>query len=264
MIVTDPQADACFWAEALNLGAYDLLAQPFYEPEVRRILYNACSRPPARAHGHSRRIMVSPPTEKPCPPPPMRSSNRIRPRLLEELKQFLRIPSISTLPENRADIERAASFVADSAARRRHGECRAHPDRQTSAGLRRLAARPRQAHRSVLRPLRCAARRSAGTLDHPALRAHRARRQPLRPRHGRRQGPDVHAHQGHRGAARRHRHAARQRKLPGGRRGGGRRRVHREVCRRKSRKAAAPMSPWSPIPRCTPKACRRSASGCAD
>jgi DNA-binding NtrC family response regulator len=51
VIVTDPQADACFWAEALNLGAYDLLAQPFYEPEVRRILYNACSRPPAREQG---------------------------------------------------------------------------------------------------------------------------------------------------------------------------------------------------------------------
>ena len=48
VIVTDPQADARFWAEALNLGAYDLLAQPFYEPEVRRILYNACSRPPSQ------------------------------------------------------------------------------------------------------------------------------------------------------------------------------------------------------------------------
>jgi DNA-binding NtrC family response regulator len=45
VIVTDPHADARFWAEALNLGAYDLLAQPFYEPEVCRILYNACSRP---------------------------------------------------------------------------------------------------------------------------------------------------------------------------------------------------------------------------
>ena len=44
VIVTDPQADAQFWSEALNLGAYDLLAQPFYEPEVRRILGNACSR----------------------------------------------------------------------------------------------------------------------------------------------------------------------------------------------------------------------------
>lgn len=44
VIVTDKQADARFWADALNLGAYDLLAQPFYQPEVQRILYNACSR----------------------------------------------------------------------------------------------------------------------------------------------------------------------------------------------------------------------------
>src|SRR5579871_6452298 len=35
-------------------------------------------------------------------------------RLLEELKAFLRIPSISTLPEHRGDIDRAAQFVADS------------------------------------------------------------------------------------------------------------------------------------------------------
>jgi len=45
VIVTDPQADARLWAETLNLGVYDLLAQPFYQPEVRRILYNACCRP---------------------------------------------------------------------------------------------------------------------------------------------------------------------------------------------------------------------------
>ncbi len=45
VIVTDAQADARFWSQVLNLGGYDLLAQPFYEPEVRRILYNACSRP---------------------------------------------------------------------------------------------------------------------------------------------------------------------------------------------------------------------------
>jgi DNA-binding NtrC family response regulator len=44
VIVTDAHADASFWAEALNLGAYDLLAQPFHESEVRRILSNACSR----------------------------------------------------------------------------------------------------------------------------------------------------------------------------------------------------------------------------
>jgi len=45
VVVTDAHADARFWGEALNLGAYDLLSQPFYAPEVRRILSNACSRP---------------------------------------------------------------------------------------------------------------------------------------------------------------------------------------------------------------------------
>jgi acetylornithine deacetylase/succinyl-diaminopimelate desuccinylase-like protein len=35
-------------------------------------------------------------------------------RFLDELKEFLRIPSISTLPEHRPDIDRAANFVADS------------------------------------------------------------------------------------------------------------------------------------------------------
>jgi acetylornithine deacetylase/succinyl-diaminopimelate desuccinylase-like protein len=35
-------------------------------------------------------------------------------RLLEELKTFLRIPSVSTLPEHSADVQRAAKFVADS------------------------------------------------------------------------------------------------------------------------------------------------------
>jgi acetylornithine deacetylase/succinyl-diaminopimelate desuccinylase-like protein len=35
-------------------------------------------------------------------------------RLLDELKTFLRIPSISTLPENKPDVDRAAQFVADS------------------------------------------------------------------------------------------------------------------------------------------------------
>ena len=44
VIVTDQQADARFWAEALNMGAYDLIAQPFFEPEVQRIFYNACTR----------------------------------------------------------------------------------------------------------------------------------------------------------------------------------------------------------------------------
>jgi acetylornithine deacetylase/succinyl-diaminopimelate desuccinylase-like protein len=37
-----------------------------------------------------------------------------RDRFLAELKEFVRIPSISTLPEHRPDIDRAASFVATS------------------------------------------------------------------------------------------------------------------------------------------------------
>jgi DNA-binding NtrC family response regulator len=42
VLVTSPHADAALWAQALNLGVYDVLAQPFYESEVRRILTNAC------------------------------------------------------------------------------------------------------------------------------------------------------------------------------------------------------------------------------
>ena len=34
-------------------------------------------------------------------------------RFLAELKDFVRIPSISTLPEHKPDIARAAAFVAD-------------------------------------------------------------------------------------------------------------------------------------------------------
>lgn len=37
-----------------------------------------------------------------------------RERFLDELKDFLRIPSISTLPEHKSDVRRAAEFVADS------------------------------------------------------------------------------------------------------------------------------------------------------
>jgi DNA-binding NtrC family response regulator len=44
VVVTDPHADAHLWAEVLNCGAYDLLAQPFYGPEVCRILEYACTR----------------------------------------------------------------------------------------------------------------------------------------------------------------------------------------------------------------------------
>src|SRR5438552_3683615 len=43
LIVTDAWADAQFWAMAINLGAYDMLAQPFRGTEVRRVLASASS-----------------------------------------------------------------------------------------------------------------------------------------------------------------------------------------------------------------------------
>jgi len=48
VIVTDRNADARFWAEALNMGAYDLIAQPFASGEVQRILGNACAHASAQ------------------------------------------------------------------------------------------------------------------------------------------------------------------------------------------------------------------------
>ena len=51
VILTIPQAEGRFWSEALHLGVYDLLAQPFCEPEVRRILSNACAHASAGLHG---------------------------------------------------------------------------------------------------------------------------------------------------------------------------------------------------------------------
>ena|SRR5579862_141535 len=53
VIVTDRLADARLWAEVLNLGAYDVLAQPFDEFEVRRILSFVCSRPNYESYGHT-------------------------------------------------------------------------------------------------------------------------------------------------------------------------------------------------------------------
>src|SRR5258708_40160057 len=44
LIVTSHLADEQLWAEALNLGAYDVLAKPFDVGEVTRILSLACLR----------------------------------------------------------------------------------------------------------------------------------------------------------------------------------------------------------------------------
>jgi DNA-binding NtrC family response regulator len=44
VIVTCAVVDHRFWAEVLNRGGYDMLAQPFSENEVRRVLSNVCTR----------------------------------------------------------------------------------------------------------------------------------------------------------------------------------------------------------------------------
>jgi DNA-binding NtrC family response regulator len=41
LIVTSRLADDSLWAEALNLGAYDVLAQPFDAEEVSRVVHSA-------------------------------------------------------------------------------------------------------------------------------------------------------------------------------------------------------------------------------
>jgi DNA-binding NtrC family response regulator len=46
VVVTDRLADARFWADVLESGAYDVLVKPFYSREVQRILANAVYDPP--------------------------------------------------------------------------------------------------------------------------------------------------------------------------------------------------------------------------
>ena len=44
LILADRLADDCLWDEALNLGAYDVLAKPFDSREVLRTVTTACRR----------------------------------------------------------------------------------------------------------------------------------------------------------------------------------------------------------------------------
>ena len=91
---------------------------------------------------------------------------RMDQRLLDDLLDWLRIPSISTGGGEPADLERAAAWVARARRRRRRrgGACVA-TERQP-AGRRRAARRARgRADRAHLRPLRRAVRRRPGGVD---------------------------------------------------------------------------------------------------
>ena len=57
-IVTSLRADDRLWAEALNLGAYDVVAKPFHPAELTRVVNLACMRWQQRAQYSDRRPFV--------------------------------------------------------------------------------------------------------------------------------------------------------------------------------------------------------------
>ena len=83
-------------------------------------------------------------------------------RFLNELKDLLRIPSVSTLDEHKPDIKRAADYVATELRRIGMENVEVIPTQGPSPDLRRLAARRRQAHGPLLRALRRPTRRTSG------------------------------------------------------------------------------------------------------
>src|ERR1043166_9706254 len=94
-----------------------------------------------------------------------------RDRYVDELKQYLAIPSISALPEHANDVRRAAEWTADAlkSAGMDHVRLIDTPGNPVVYGA-------WQADDSVLRSLRCAARRSAESLDDAAIRSDSTRR----------------------------------------------------------------------------------------
>ena len=57
LIVTSHAMDEALWAEVLNLGGYDVLAQPFDEQEVRRVVAMAGRVPERPGYLHSSPIL---------------------------------------------------------------------------------------------------------------------------------------------------------------------------------------------------------------
>ena len=155
--------------------------------------------------------------------------NTHRDRYVEELKAYLAIPSISALPQHAAGRPEVRGVDASGDGAHRTAERPADRDARPSGRLRRLAGRGRRADDPVLRPLRRAARRSARSLGVAAFRGDGARRRDLRARRGRRQGPGLHALQGHRSAPEAERQAAGQHEDHPRRRGGSRLRAPRRL-----------------------------------
>ncbi len=62
LIVTSRTADEHLWAEVLNIGGYDVLAQPFERDEMVRVIASACrhfGQQPARAGAQPAELATS-------------------------------------------------------------------------------------------------------------------------------------------------------------------------------------------------------------
>ena len=190
--------------------------------------------------------------------------NLHRDRYVDELKEYLAIPSISALPQHAADVRRCAEWTSNELTKVGLQNVRLIETPGNPGGLRRVAGRRGRADDSLLRPLRRAAGGSARQMDSAAVRGDGARRRDLRARIGRRQGPDLHALQGRRSLAEGSRHAAGEHQGVHRGRRGGRFDAPRHLRAARTTTCSRPMSSSSRIRRCSIAASRRSATGCAD
>ena len=107
--------------------------------------------------------------------------------LLDELCDWLRIPSISSGGGDPADLQRAADWACERITAA-GGSAEVSRLRQPAVHRRAARAPGRRAHGADLRPLRRAVAGSARSLDVGSVRSRDPRRPPLRPRRERRQG----------------------------------------------------------------------------
>ena len=113
---------------------------------------------------------------------------------LNDLYEFLRIPSVSAQSEHKPDIERAAKWVADRLRAAGLDNVEIVPTKMHPLVYGESLHAPGQADGAVLRPLRRPAGRAAGFVDFAGVRTDDSRRKFVRPRHGGRQGPSAHPH----------------------------------------------------------------------
>ena len=100
----------------------------------------------------------------------------LMPRLTDELKKLVRLPSVAFFPDYpAAPVEQTGAAVAAAAHGGRPAR-RAHDGRagRAAGGVRRAPGPRRRADRAALRALRRPAGRAGGAVAHQAVRAHRA------------------------------------------------------------------------------------------